>query len=497
MTRPSHEFEDPDLPSNAWSDHLLTVLQDRFGHEVPLRRLGELRHLVRRLAAPAGFATPQQYVLALQSCELSEPATQALIRSLTIKESYFFRDRPAMSSLRDTLLPQLIEQRRDSKVLRVWSAGCSTGEELYSISILLDELLPDREQWSLSLVGTDLDAHAVAHARAARYKPWSMRVVLPEERLRYFHEDTATGLLRLRSRYQKDTSFHVHNLVAGKDSIPSPARFDLILCRNVLIYFSIEGQREVASTFREALTPGGLWITGASDPSPGAPWQTAIHPGLIAHTLDEQFGERPTLDRTGQRTLRPATSGTAFIPHAPSAVASSAVQQRSLATTDRPPSRSFEHGPLLLAAAPILSPVTTPTEGTSSVTVTDEQQLDAVMRLADAGKLSDAAKLCQTLTERLPLWPRPHLLAATIAQSAGQASDAIAHLKRALYLQPRDAEAQLRLGLLLAQTGAREAAIKALRNVMLYCQSPDASVRADISSTASRLLVQLLREEQT
>lgn len=496
MTRPSHELEDPDLPSNAWSDHLLTVLQDRFGHEVPLRRLGELRHLVRRLAAPAGFATPQQYVLALQSCALSEPATQALIRSLTIKESYFFRDRPAMSALRDTLLPQLIEQRRDSKVLRVWSAGCSTGEELYSISILLDELLPDREHWSLSLVGTDLDAHAVAQARAARYKPWSMRVVLPEERLRYFHEDTATGLLRLRSRYQRDASFHVHNLVAGKDSIPSPARFDLILCRNVLIYFSSEGQREVASTFREALTPGGLWITGSSDPSPGAPWQTAIHPGLIAHTLDEQFGERPTLDRTTQRTLRPATSNPQFTLPAPSALASPAVPQRANAATDRPLSRSVDHGPQLPAAQPTPSPVAPPVE-LGSVTVTDEQQLDAIMRLADAGNLSDAARMCQTLTDRLPLWSKPHLLAATIAQSAGQTSDAITHLKRALYLQPRDAEAQLRLGLLLAQSGAREAAIKALRNVMLYCQGPNTSVRTDISSAASRLLVQLLREEQT
>jgi chemotaxis protein methyltransferase WspC len=131
------------------------------------------------------------------------------------------------------------------------------------------------------------------------------------------------------------------------------------------------------------------------------------------------------------------------------------------------------------------------------IAAADEQQHEAVMRLADAGKLAEAAVQCEALTERLPLWPKGHLLAATIAQSSGQPSAAIIHLKRALYLEPTNIDAHLRLGLLLAQTGSRAAAIKALRNVMLYGQELKSNEQADVSSTASRLLVQLLREEQT
>jgi chemotaxis protein methyltransferase CheR len=476
----------------AWLGMLSRVLQERFGHVLPDRRIEQLASVVSTLARDTGQSA-EGYIGALRTIPLTDPVCQAFINELTIKETYFFRDRPTVDTLRKELLPALIERCSRNKELRVWSAGCSTGEELYTLSILLQELLDVPQTWNLHLVGTDLDTGALARARAATYKNWSMRALDTEERSRYFTVDASSGLYSLREHYKRQVTFHTHNLLDGSGALPSPGRFDLILCRNVTIYLGAEGQRAVSSLFETALAPHGLWVSGSSDPVPGAGFRTRIYPGVLVHSKPDNSSLRdePAMPVAAARALAapasPAPSRTSdpvSLALPPSEVLPRPVSRREPLTA--PSRRSTTDTPAQSAVAP-----TAPSDGSvPSATV----ELAAATACADQGAFEEALTRAAHLMAAHPLWARPHLLAAQVTQSLGQHEEAVAHLRRALYLEPDSAETHLRLGLLLVRKGEREQAIKALRSAMLFARLLPADVAAQLRTTATKRLVQLMRE---
>lgn len=172
---------------------------------------------------------------------------------LTINVSEFFRNFDRFAELRDRFLPELLRQRRP---LRVWSAGCSIGAELYSVLILLDQLDPGGVH---ELLGTDVDAAALARARLGVYDPLEVRAVPAQWLQRYFHrrEDgwEVRPTLRQRARWAR------HDLTID----PYPAGWDLILCRNVVIYFSEETKQRVWEQLAASLRPGGILFVGGSE----------------------------------------------------------------------------------------------------------------------------------------------------------------------------------------------------------------------------------------
>ncbi len=471
----------------TWVAPLLSWLHDRFGHTVPDRRARHLATVIPQLAKQAGFGATEHYVAAVRRMNLDDPVIQQLIDSLTIKETYFFRDRASTQSLRDLVLPLLIERCRDKRVFSVWSAGCSTGEELYSIAILLDELIPDQSDWTISLVGTDLDAGAVERAKRAIYKPWSLRAVTAEERAVYFTSEGPDGHFRLRNRYKRNITFQVHNLANAHEALPGPARFDLILCRNVLIYFSQESQRIVTSTFARALSGEGLWIAGASDPTPDRSWKTSVYPGLLAH---HRLNGPALMPLGAFESVTPRA-----LPHSlrsePFPLASS-LMPPARKPEPEPPPPSFERLPDPPRSFPSSSAARATAEAADVHAA--HADLELVQRMADAGGLDAALIELLTLIDRFPLWSKPYLLAAQVTQSLGRHDDAVAYLKRALYLSPQDATAHLRIGLLHARRGHREAAVKSLRNAMLFAHL-HGDHASDLRDAASRQLVALLQEE--
>ena len=189
---------------------------------------------------------------------------QILLGFLTNPESYFFRDRGQFSLLKRYILPELIKRRQSRKTLRVWSAGCSTGEEVYSLAILLEKLLLDIDRWDLLILGTDINLATLQTAKTGFYGNWSFRTSDTELQKRYFYPSDRGYLLcdRLRQRVQ----FRYINLIDCADFYYNePDYFDLIICRNVFIYFTPDATRKTLDIFSRSLAFDGYLLTGHAE----------------------------------------------------------------------------------------------------------------------------------------------------------------------------------------------------------------------------------------
>ncbi|MEY2834292.1 MAG: hypothetical protein RLZZ574_3552, partial [Cyanobacteriota bacterium] len=214
------------------------------------------------------LAVPEQYyqLLSLPGAA-SEREWQHLAELLTNNESYFFRDRQQLNLLKNQIFPQLIKQKREqgNLTLRIWSAGCSTGQEPYSLAIMLKELLLDINAWKLSIFGTDIDLAALSQARAGIYSEWSFRDIEPRIKQQYFEP--------LGRNYQIERSirqmivFQKLNLLS--DLFPqlfsNLREIDLIVCRNVFIYFGSATIGKILAKFYDTLRPDGYLLVGHSE----------------------------------------------------------------------------------------------------------------------------------------------------------------------------------------------------------------------------------------
>lgn len=209
---------------------------------------------------------PEIYYQLLNSSTLeSNQEWQNLVILLTNIETYFFRDQEQFLLLRNHILPELIERKQNSKTIRICSAGCSSGEEPYSLAILLKELLPDLEQWNLMILGIDINQEALQKAKKGIYRPWSFRRVDREIVQRYFR--LTNNHYHLTASIKQMVKFQSLNLV--KELFASPdselRQLDLIVCRNVFIYFESSAIARVLNKFYNALQPLGYLITGHTE----------------------------------------------------------------------------------------------------------------------------------------------------------------------------------------------------------------------------------------
>ncbi|PSB06287.1 hypothetical protein C7B62_23285 [Pleurocapsa sp. CCALA 161] len=214
------------------------------------------------------LTAPEQYyqLLSLPG-SASEQEWQHLSELLTNNESYFFRDRQQLNLLKNQIFPQLIQQKRQQGdlTLRIWSAGCSTGQEPYSLAIMLKELLLDLDAWNLTIFGTDIDLAALNQARAGIYSQWSFRDTEPRIKQQYF-EPLGRNYQIERSIRQMVT-FQKLNLL--RDQFPqlfsNLREIDLIVCRNVFIYFGSATIGKILAKFYDTLLPNGYLLVGHSE----------------------------------------------------------------------------------------------------------------------------------------------------------------------------------------------------------------------------------------
>lgn len=205
------------------------------------------------------------YQLLNSSTTESHQEWKNLINLLTNSESYFFRDKDQFNLLRNHIVPELIKRKQNTKIIRICSAGCSSGEEPYSLAILLTELLPNPQKWNLTIVGIDINQEALHKAKLGVYRPWSFRRVEEEIVQQYFQ--LINHQYHINSSIKQMVKFQPFNLF--KEVFPRSGSeiqdLDLILCRNVFIYFESSAIAKVLEKFYNALQPLGYLLTGHAE----------------------------------------------------------------------------------------------------------------------------------------------------------------------------------------------------------------------------------------
>lgn len=188
-------------------------------------------------------------------------AKQRLVEAFTTNETFFFRDHDAFDALRNDIIPALIQKRAERKELRIWSAASSTGQEAYSIAMMMRENFPQTKDWKITIVGTDISPEVLAKARAGAYNQIEVNRGLPAMMLiKYFDKDGPTW--RIKDDLRALTQFKEMNLVRPW-SIVGP--LDLVLIRNVLIYFEKDIKAQILGNVRKVLAADGYVMLGGAE----------------------------------------------------------------------------------------------------------------------------------------------------------------------------------------------------------------------------------------
>ncbi len=227
---------------------------------------------------------------ALQSSRNAELA-RVVAEALTINETSFFRDRAVFNSFSERMLPTLMAARKEQRRLRIWCAGCSRGQEPYALAMLIDEQVRKLSGWQIEILATDLSRAALESAERGVYSQFEVQRGLPVAMLlRYFHRDGEHW--RINDHLRAKVTFKARNLMT---SFRDFGRFDIIFCRNVLIYFNAETKRQVLSNLADALMTDGFLALGAAESV-----------GNLCSSLQPYPGSRFVFVKSLQRSPAPA-----------------------------------------------------------------------------------------------------------------------------------------------------------------------------------------------
>ncbi len=212
------------------------------------------------LAQSWGLTSIPELVRELRRRE--ERLESAVVEAMTTNETLFFRDKTPFDELREKLLPPIVASRRAQKRLRIWSAAASTGQESYSLAMLLQDSFPDvARDWKIEIVGTDISSQALTKAQAGVYSQFEVQRGLPIQLLMKHFEQVKEGW-RIADGLRKWVQFKKLNLLEPFQFL---GQFDVIFCRNVLIYFENDLKKQILDRMSKQLTPDGVLILGAAE----------------------------------------------------------------------------------------------------------------------------------------------------------------------------------------------------------------------------------------
>jgi chemotaxis protein methyltransferase CheR len=392
---------------------LTALIRRTTGMVIPPGRETALRLAVRR-AAPG--LEPADYLLATRDPVYGPGLVDRLIDEITVHETSFARDMPQLETI-DWRALHRVARSAGTGTIRVWSAGCATGEEVYTLALLaISTFAPGPPP--VDILGTDISGAVITAAELGCYRPRAVRALDPQLRKRHL-ERQADGTYLVADRMRRLARFSRHNLIHDPYPPPGEVRFDLILCRNVLIYFEPALASQVTDLLTASLHPGGKLMLGAAD---------------VLQVTPARTGD---LRRTGATApARPA----------------------------RPPARALTGTPRQVVREP-------PRESSSpgGRVLTRDQRLTATLTAAAAGDRSVALEHAASLVQAHPLDADAHFLHGLVALEAGQPAQARDALRQALVADPRFCLAAFTLGRAYDALGdepaARRAYLQALRTL--------------------------------
>jgi len=467
----------------------------------------ESRHhaLIKGIKAAArelGFDQTEKFIDHLLSGPPSSRTIDTLVRFLTIGETYFFRDKAVFQALKDEIFRGLLTQSPpEKKHVHIWSAGCASGEEPYSIAILMDQMSAAFRGWTVNILGTDINDNLLEKAKKGVYTNWSFRDT-PDIILKKYFIPQKDNSFKLKAEIKNRVKFYKLNLMETDYSpyLSEYSPFDIVFCRNVIMYFRPDTQKQVVVRIGRYIKQDGWLITspaesGAVSNSGFVP----VHfPNAICHRKGlPRLSEKPHYFREPRGRKKKGSR---------CRVAENRTKTIKLHPNRRKTDKNFESGDpqkiysqalLLYQAgqymevidrlAPLVSERFFPDTGFLML----PESLDLLARAyANLNDLEKAEQYCRKAILEEPLNPSHYFLLGTIHQEAGRFSDAITAFKQAIYLDPDMIMGHFTLSLAMKQAGKAKEAERHLKITHDLLQKTDLNEIIPLSEwlTAGRLL---------
>ena len=446
----------PELSNNSLSS-VSEFISSLIGLHFKESRWNDLKYGIKSASREFGFSDVEAFINWLPSSTLGRKHIEILASHLTIGETWFFREQDTFRVLEERVLSELITSRySNQKRLRIWSAGCSTGEEAYSIAILLNKMMADISEWNITILATDINPKFLSKASEGTYTDWPFRGAPSWVRENYFRQK-GHGLHEIRPSIKKMVTFSYLNLV--EDVYPSLLNhtnaIDIIFCRNVLMYLSPQIANKVIRGLNNSLIKGGWLFLSPTD---------AIRPlpeDLVPVRCPGTTTYRKEAGRTSQHEEYHGFT------------------QESITQQEIPghiPAQKTENEQ----------------PGTYSKTLSMFEQGQAALiarAYANQGVMDEAMRWCEKAIAGDKLNPAGYHLLAIILYEQGRIEDAVKFLKKAIYLDHNFILAYFMLGNLKLKLGDIKGSKICFKNVLgiLSSHNPEDVIEGSDGMTAGRL----------
>ncbi len=482
------------LVERAVLQRFRAVVASQLGLDYGEDRLEFLADVLRQRMDAVGSACFDAYFEQVTQSHSGE--IRALAEQLTVNETYFFRNADSFSAFVGAVVPECTRARSREKRLRILSAGCASGEEPYSLALTLRESFPDLANWDVEVVGVDVNLAVLDKAALGRYSSWSLRATPEVTRQRYFRMEAQSFVLDPEIR--KMVKFEERNLVDAGSSFWREGEYDIVFCRNVLMYFTPEQARGVVRRLARALSPHGFLFLGHAETLRGL-----THEFHICHTHDTfYYRRRSELDSRGSTdeslALRGSTASplpTSFaeptdswvdvIRHASARIAAltdgqSGPPEPLARVPDEPKRAAAEPSTRLEIVLDALrrERFTDALRLIGSLPSEFNRDPDALLLhailLTNSGRLDASEEVCSRLLALDDLNAAAHHVMALCREHSGDSSGAVEHDQTAIYLDAGFAMPHLHLGMIAKRQGDRRTARRELAqaSALLSCEEP-------------------------
>lgn len=483
-------------------DRFRTAIADRLGMKLPADKDGFLAELLERRARDARVSVAE-YVSILGDRRRIDEA-RSLACDLTVTETYFFRNRVQL----EAFVHAISERTRATpgrRSLRILSAGCASGEEPYSLAMLLREALSDYGAWEISIRALDVNREMLAKAKSGRYSEWSLRETTPELRERYFRASGKEHVLD--PRVTAAVTFEEANLAESTNALDLPETLDVVFCRNVLMYFTPEAMRDAVARIARCLVPGGLLFLGHAETLRGVSddFELIHADGAFYHRKSGSGPRRESPAPGIAASSEPIASGASWV----DAIRGSSARIESLTSSEAERPRDPDPQSIHDSSESELDRVRAlfaeerfaeagdvmDTLPVSASTKPDALLLRAVLSVSQ-GDLERATRVCEELLVFHEHAAGAHYLLALCAETAKDFRGAASHHRMALRFEPAFAMPRLHLGLLSRRAGETEDARRELDDALaLLLRESDDRIQLFGGGFNRRALIALCRTE--
>ncbi len=489
-------------PAAAEIECFRSLVAERLGLYFEDGKLDFLADVLRQRMEDTGCHLFSAYQKHISSHAVERREVGALAEQLTVGETYFFRYAEHFQAFAEAVLPNRIQARGDDHRLRILSAGCASGEEPYSLAILIREQFPELAAWDIQILGFDVNPLIVAKAKRARYSPWSLRETPDALRSRYFHGHGRD--FQLDEVVRSAVTFEERNLALEDTLFWQSNAFDVVFCRNVTMYFTADVTRSVVARMARSLAPGGFLFLGHAETLRAVSQgfhlrhthetfyyqRREAHETECAMTLPRETSDYGSLRRPVPELVEPNDTWFSVIRRASERIASLTQEENGMAvnrpgsvappTSNSRPAQPppvwdralaiellrkerFSEAMELLRALP-----------TESKADPDTQLLMAVL-LTNGGDLLEAERACRHVLSLDELNAGAHYLMALCREHAGDHAGATQHDQTATYLDSAFAMPHLHLGLVARRAADAETARRELGRALVLLDREDAA----------------------